>query len=252
MRAIGVWLACICGIGFACQAVAQAAVVRSGTLQQTVFDDFQAGESNTRYTLESGQGETVVRPTALEAEPGDRVTVTGTMRDGRLVGAVESAEGGVGTSAVSPGQRKVAVILFTFPGYSAEPWSAGETRSKVFTAPDSVDAFYREESYGQISLTGKLDPDGDVFGWFQIATPAGGCAYEAWTEEARQVAISEGVDLTGYQHVMYFFPQQSCLWNGIADVGAGWSAINGNRTVRTIAHEIGHNLGLLHANSTAS
>lgn len=252
MRTALLCFLCVCVLGLCCLPLASAAVTRSGTLQETVIDDFEGGESTTRYRLESGSGEVVVVPTELAAESGDRVTVTGALRDGRLVGAVEAAGGNDGTDAVTPGPRKVAVILFTFPGYSAEPWSPEETRSKLFTAADSVNAFYQEESYGDISLTGKLRPDGDVFGWFQIDTPAGGCPFGDWTEEARQVAISEGVDLTGYQHVMYFFPQQSCFWNGIADVNAGWSAINGNRTVRTIAHEVGHNLGLLHANSTAS
>jgi len=248
-RSLLVCFVCTCLLGLSQQS-AEAAVVRSGTLQATVIDDFRGGESTTRYSLESGRRETVVVPTELEAEPGDRVVVTGEVRDGRLVGAVAATADS--PQAVTAGPRKVAVILFAFPGYPAEPWSPEETRSKVFTAADSVNAFFQEESYGGISLTGKLQADGDVFGWFQIDAPAGGCDFENWVDEARETAIDSGVNLSGYQHVMYFFPQQGCFWNGIADVNGVSLAINGNRTTRTIAHEVGHNLGLLHANSTAN
>jgi plastocyanin len=52
---------------------ARATITRSGTLHATVTDNFRAGESTMRYTLQSGSEEMVVRPTELAAEPGDRV-----------------------------------------------------------------------------------------------------------------------------------------------------------------------------------
>ncbi len=226
---------------------AKAAITRSGTLHATVTDNFRTGQSNTRYTLQSGKQETLVRPTELEAEPGDRVAVTGTVRDDRLVGAVEATTGGAQAATLSPGPRKVAVVLFTFSG--GEPWSPEETRSKVFTAANSANAFYKEESYGGISLTGKLGADGDVFGWFHINGSTAGCPYQTWNEEARKAALAAGHDLVGYQHIVYVFPpQSSCHWGGVAGLDGNWADINGNGP-SVIMHELGHNLGLLHAGS---
>ena len=226
---------------------AQAAITRSGTLHAVVTDNFLTGQSTTRYTLKSGKQETVVRPTELAAEPGDRVVVTGGMRDGGLVGAVEATTASP-QAAVAAGPRKVAVLLVTFDGGSSEPWSKEATRSEVFTAANSANAFFQEESYGGISLTGKLRADGDVFGWFNLDVPTAGCPDSEWRSAADEAAAAAGIDLTGYQHLIYKFPFQfSCSWGGKA--GNNWAMINGNFGVQVIAHELGHNLGLLHAGS---
>ncbi|HVY77650.1 MAG TPA: hypothetical protein VG898_04000 [Solirubrobacterales bacterium] len=192
-----------------------------------------------------------MRPTELAAEAGDRVAVTGRMDDGHLVGAVEAI--GPSAQAVAPGPRKVAVVLVTFPGESSAPWSPQESRSEVFTGANSVNAFYEEESYGEISLTGKLSPDGDVFGWLRIDSPTAGCPYETWRNAASAAAAQSGIDLSGYQHIIYAFSwQSSCSWLGIAALGGNWAMINGNilgTRAQATTHEFGHNLGLLHAGS---
>jgi len=253
-RRLGRRLAGLGALGAAALALAspaQASVTRTGTLEATVTDDFRAGESNTRYTLRSGDRETVVRPTELAAEPGDRVAVTGTLRDGRLVGAVEATSASP-QPAVAPGPRNVAVLLITF-GASAAPWSKAEARAEVFTAANSVSAFYEEESYGGISLKGKLEPSGDVFGWFALDTPTADCQYEAWKDAADAAAAAQGIDLTGYQHLIYEFPyQSSCSWLGTAALAGDWAMVNGDLfgvRHRVTIHELGHNLGLLHAGS---
>jgi Gametolysin peptidase M11/Bacterial Ig domain len=231
---------------------AQATTTRSGTLQATVIDNFRTDQSTTRYSLKSRGKETPLRPTALDAEPGDRVVVTGEMRNGRLVGEVEKTA----SSQASPlaGERKVAVLLFTLPGDSGHSWSVEQARSRVFTASSSVSAFYEEESYGQISLTGKLRADGDVFGPFSLSGSPAGCSYLTWNDEAEQAAADAGIDLSGYQHIVYIFPYKSaCQWAGIADLGGSRININGdfigNAATAVVAHEFGHNFGLQHAGS---
>lgn len=156
------------------------------------------------------------------------------------------------------GPRKVAVILISFPGDPAEPWSVGEARSEVFTGFRSANSFYEEESYGGISLTGKLRADGDVFGWYKLNAQTAGCPYQEWVKKADEAAAAGGVELNGYQNLIYMFPHQSsCFWSGLAGVsgggggdgGAERALINGNAGVQTISHELGHTFGLLHAGS---
>jgi Bacterial Ig domain/Gametolysin peptidase M11 len=246
-RATALALTCAAALGVC--APAQAMVTRAGTLEAIVTDNFRTSESNTRYSVDSGKGETPVRPTALAAEPGDRVTVTGELRDGRLVGEVEATSASAQPPATAA-PREVAVLLVSFPGEAEEPWSAAVTRSKVFTAADSASAFYEEESHGGISLSGKLDEDGDVFGWLALDTPTAECPFLTWRDEANAAAAAEGIDLAGYDHVIYVFPpQSSCSWLGLAVIGGDWSMINGNLGVHAISHELGHNLGLDHAGS---
>jgi Bacterial Ig domain/Gametolysin peptidase M11 len=227
------------------------AVTRSGTLHATIVDNFRAGESTTRYTLESRRHETVVRPTELAAEPGDRVVVTGTMRDNRLVGVVE-ATGAIQPAAIPAGARKTAVLLIT-PSGSAGPWSQESARSEVFTGANSASSFFEEESYGAFSLSGKLREDGDVFGWFSVDASTPGCPYLEWQSKAKEAAANAGTDLSGYQHLIYMMPFQGlqgpCQWFGIAALDGDWVMINGDFGVKIVAHELGHNLGLLHAGS---
>ena len=179
------------------------------------------------------------------------------LRNAGVVALVLTALGpGVGevsASAQTPaeqGAREVAVLLIKFPGDPAEPWSPDVTRSKVFTAADSANAFYQEESYGQISLTGKLRSDGDVFGWFTLDTPTDGCPYSNWRIAAHQAAAAAGIDLGGYDDIIDVSTHQSaCTWNGVSAAAGSWVQINGNLGAKTLTHELGHNMGLLHAGS---
>ena len=59
------------------------------------------------------------------------------------------------------------VLLAQINGQPA-PGSADAMRNIIFTAPNSANAFIQEESFGQLSLTGKLRSDGDVYGPYSI------------------------------------------------------------------------------------
>jgi len=178
----------------------------------------------------------------------------------KVVGAAKSAGP---QAALASGPRKTGVILFNFSGDSSQPWSVEGARSEVFTASQSANTFYEEESYGTVSLTGDLHADGDVFGWFTINAPTGGCPYEAWVTKANEAATNAGMELGDYQNLIYMFPLQlSCPWSGLAGVNGGGGTmgasvpggpvgvlINGDFGVGVVIHELGHAFGLWHAGS---
>jgi hypothetical protein len=231
-------------------APAEAQVAREGILRATISENLARGEAKTIYRLHAGGRATTVVPTGpVTAQSGDRVSVEGALRDGKIVGQV-SEEQDLTPQLDLDEPREVAVIGFRFPGDPAQPWSLEQTRQQVFTGASSANAFYQEESYGDISVTGKLSPEGDVFGWYTV-NGSSGCAEGTWDAEARAAAEADGKSLAGYDHIVYVFPYRpSCSWLGRASLGGGTVNINGTfGGSQVIAHELGHNLGLLHAGS---
>jgi chitodextrinase len=115
----------------------------------------------------------------------------------------------------------------------------------MFTGTQSVDAYYQDVSDGRLGVTG------DVFGWFTVSrTSTSTCDYSAWGNAARTAATNAGVDLSSYQSVMYYWPQQTaCSWAGLGQLPGSTIWINGYNTMRVLGHELGHNLGEHHAQS---
>jgi hypothetical protein len=166
---------------------------------------------------------------------------------------IESAPaitGGIAPLTIARGPRKVAVIMFDFAGSPSTPFTEDAVRTAVFTGVGSVNAFEQEQSFGAISLAGKLRPDGDIFGWYTISSSAAVCDPDTWMVAANSEAAAAGVDLAGYQHRIYLFPRvAACAWAGAADMPGSDSFINGTLSVRVIAHELGHNIGAHHAST---
>src|SRR5216684_4420949 len=70
-------------------------------------------------------------------------------------------------------QKKVGVLLYNFENYNLQVTTADNARSDVFTRTGpyqtgSVNAYYKENSYGHLELVGALRTDGDVFGVYTI------------------------------------------------------------------------------------
>ena len=142
-------------------------------------------------------------------------------------------------------QRTLAILVNFQDAPSNQPWTASQANSLLFGS-GGVSDFFKENSNQQTWLTGK------VAGWYTIPVSSTTCDGFAIQSAAQQAAQAGGYDLTQYDRLLYVFPQNSnCGYTGMGQVGAFPSStwINGSLILRTIAHEMGHNLGLYHAHA---
>ena len=223
-----------------------------GELAARHSDDFARGRSTVEFVVRADGKTTPIRVSAREAAPllGKRVRV-GYRADGTAELAADggSSTGTTGAAATAAGttEKRIAVILLNFTNDTRQPWTTDQVRSVAFDDPTaSVAAYYRAASWGKLSLSG------DVFGWFTIPySTTAGCDYSAWATAAENAATAAGADLSTYQHVVYAFPWvAACGWSGLAYLPGRQSWLNNSgTTLRTMAHELGHNFGTHHASA---
>jgi len=224
------------------------AVTVEGTLQFTHSDNFRTHQARYYYTLRQGGKQIRLQFTHRRQDlaNGMHLSVRGLLYKGRLhVDHVHRLARAPRTYAtVSPGPRKVAVLLVNFTNDTSQPWTPAQAASTMFTGAGSVNQYFQEESYGAISMTG------DVYGWYTLPMSNSGCAVSNWAAAANTAAANAGVNLSSYQHVVYAFPfADSCGWSGLAEMPGSRVWINGYFMLQTLGHELSHNLGVHHASS---
>jgi chitodextrinase len=189
-----------------------------------------------------------------EIPPGARVRLRGDRRGESIEvedGGAEYEESVVDETTsitVAPVNRRVAVVLFNFSNNTAQPYTPAYAAGIAFNNTNSVAAYYRSNSWDGVNLVG------DVYGWFTIPeTNTGSCSYSTWAGSANKIAAEAGIDLSSasYEHVVYAFPSTSiCSWSGMGNLPGRLSYLNGSgMSLRTMAHELGHNLGTHHAST---
>jgi M6 family metalloprotease-like protein len=229
-------------------------------------DDFAHGHSVFIYQVRQASGKVNRLRLAMppsELEPGTRVRVVGSAEaDGESItpdritilsraASSSKAEGAIAKAAVA---NRVLVIMANFNNTAAPAYRAAQAQQVMTSNADSVANFFREASFGQQVMNVTVTP---AWVTMNMAYPAtcrdsdwGGIATRA---EAAATALGAGYDSDGYDYVVYVFPTVSaCGWLGLAYVGQPHKAwINGVTAFRTqaVAHEMGHNFGLLHAAS---
>jgi uncharacterized protein (TIGR03437 family) len=247
----------------------ESATAMEGNAVWIAADDFQRGTGETVLRLTSGDDEVMVHGAGelgVTIRNNMRVRVRG-LRIRNVFAADEvsvMAAPPADTGCSTTGPQHVVVLLVTYPGFQTT-LSPVHARSTFFSPNGwSVATFYKEASQGHASITG------DVYGWFtldrvyDVSRESNVLVRAAVDAAVGKVAIADG------DRVMVVFP-----WRAVINAAAAFSSIgcysmpvsNGTKVISTSwfnalgmtdpvqgvlymgAHELGHALGLPHANS---
>ncbi len=164
-----------------------------------------------------------------------------------------------------PEEHKIAVILVNFLDSPPSPFTPAEANDLIFNG--QFQNFYQEQSYNKIYFTG------DVFGWFTLPRNSqGNCRITLGNGGELDPYITDNnINLNNYDHLLVI--GGGCVY-GPSDYGVAFSSLGSfpltienqtyNVSVAAIfgdndlfsttnmnalsIHEIGHSLGVLHAN----
>jgi hypothetical protein len=224
-------------------------------VERSVAENLETGEG--REILRVGGQEVNLIDPPLTLQCGDRMRVRG-VKLGEEVAArlLELTPGPRGVSSCSnTGEQRVAVILLNFPGQTLP---SNVSAANLRSAMTAVDTHWREASYGL--TTG----NSDVLGPFTLSQSFS-CNQTDQIRTAGIAAADNSVDLTQYTRLVFVFPGNcgglgtiGCRNNNsptrgsftasIAWLGQDFSGTVGLASC-AIVHEIGHGMGLNHANS---
>jgi MYXO-CTERM domain-containing protein len=221
------------------------------------YDD---GTADTRYFLKVAEGDE--RRLHFTAEPdvtpGTRIKLWGNQRGDKLAVtkykvAPEIATEGIGSqqqpaevidAAARPG-RVMCAALVNIDGGTAKTTVAA-VKNSFHTGAGSVNAYYRENSFGQVGL------EGDSYGPFTY-TGFSGCNYSGLASSIRSMLTSAS-PVKCDQYAFVFGPGGGCGWSGLGQVGSSdkpatdtWYADSVSCVVAV--QEPGHNYGMQHSSS---
>ncbi|WP_024303654.1 NEW3 domain-containing protein [Pseudogulbenkiania sp. MAI-1] len=220
-----------------------------GELEVLHEDDFKNKKSRTRHFLKTDKGERYelkFKAHAPHHPTGTKLRVKGA-KSGNVLYLDSSGGSNVQVLAMAStntfGEQKVAVMLVNFTDNTTQPFTSSQANAAFFGSTGSATSFYKENSFGNTWLSG------NVLGWYTLPISSTSDAITI-ASHAKQAAQAAGVDLTAYSRYVYVFPKHPTYpWSGSATVGGAPSEawLNGTIAVKTISHELGHNLGLDHA-----
>lgn len=156
--------------------------------------------------------------------------------------------GGPEASTWTEGQKKVILIRVDFPNLPGEPLSDSSAISLI----SGLNDFYTEMSYGRASFT--LSGSGSDFTpTFTMPQPAEYYGtnnyYDELRTDARSAATAAGYVLSDYNFdVICMGSVPGWGWAGLGYVGAAGVWVRNSFSTGVTGHELGHNLGLNHAN----
>jgi MYXO-CTERM domain-containing protein len=218
--------------------------------------DFEDGTTETRYMLRNaiGDEQRLLFATEPDIEPGAKIKVWGTQGAeaidvARFKRAVRVDPAGIGSQSEALSMptprapRVVCPVLVQINGGAAPASITLDTIEAQFhTGPTSVNAYYRENSYGMDSIIGK------TYGPLPY-TATGTCDTSGLTKALRPM-ITDPCD----QYSWVMVPKQGCAWSGLASVGtptkpAKDTWYNASIGCVVTVQEPGHNYGMNHSSS---
>jgi len=217
-----------------------------GTLMVAHGDNFATGAMimQTELRTASAAVPLMVPPSEhaqVVALAGQQVRMRGARLDASVV---VSAVSPVVATRAAPVVRsmRVAVVLLRLPGTTAEPVSKAAVQSSTFGATKSVADWYSQMSGGQVALTGT------VYGYYDGVRS---CDLATELSAAAAAAAQHGYVASNYTNLVVYTPDQACNFSGMAWIRANGVFLNGTVLPGVIEHELGHNLGLMHAGASA-
>jgi hypothetical protein len=237
----------------------------SGQFVVYSIDDFEGGGSHRAYRLRASDGrafELLFTAPPRDLRSGDQIVVRGVevapgvLRVERYERRVGPAGKTAGLSLEAPaappvGEQRTAVLLLDFQD-ATQNCPTTDVEARLFSDSDSVNRLYQETSSGKVSFAGK------AFGPFTIDDyRSQHCDPFGWAAEANALATAAGVDLDAYPRRVYLIatnPMYTCNWGGISEMAVtpSESVVEGYGRCgyqQTFAHELGHALGMHHANT---
>lgn len=140
------------------------------------------------------------------------------------------------------GEERLLVILAKFENDASEIMTRDEARSRVFTGQTSASAYFRSATGGKVSFTGDVTP------WITLPFEPGDCTgdFARTTDRAIAEARDLEFDAADYdRRLIILNAPTGCSFAGRGELG-GKTAWSLTASRQTIAHELGHLLGLHH------
>ncbi|MBE2250008.1 MAG: hypothetical protein IAE78_10690, partial [Myxococcus sp.] len=142
------------------------------------------------------------------------------------------------------GAKRLLYIRVDFSDDPGEPITVANAQNAVTL----LDRYYRAASFNQTSFTGTVTPT-------VLRMPRTKASYGSMNatsqllNDARAAATAAGFPQSSYDFEVVAFRRVSAWgWAGLGFVGARGTWLNGSFGLGVIAHELGHNFGLRHAN----
>jgi sugar lactone lactonase YvrE len=153
-------------------------------------------------------------------------------------------------------QQQILVVRVDFSDLPGDPQALGGT--PVYTVPvlqtlaDQVAAYYRNSSYGQVALNFTVTPSVYRLPGSASYYAVNGAVFMLYNDAT--AAVQADFPLANYDQVIVLFsdlaliPGSQIRFGGAAVIGTSQVWVNGEFDFRVVAHELGHSLGLYHAN----